>query len=186
MRRLSVVLAVAVLVLAACGSDSDGSPEVTEPDVQQSSTTGAQEPDINEDPATTAGGQGDLAITEVVFGEHVTITNLGSEPVSVDGLWLCNLPDYVPLPTALIAPGASIDISDLDFAADGGEVGLYTSKSFGDSAAMVDYVGWGSGGGRAPVAVAAGLWPDGDVVAATGALISAPSGGASSADWSTE
>ncbi|MDH3731229.1 MAG: hypothetical protein OES13_08925, partial [Acidimicrobiia bacterium] len=138
-------------------------------------------------PATAQGSADDLAITEVVFGDHVTISNLGSDAVSVAGLWLCNRPSYTELPTAVIAAGTSLDIpADAlgNLAAGGGEVALYASNSFGDPSAMLDYVGWGSGGGRLSVAEEAGLWPAGESVVASGTAISAPAGGASAADWS--
>ncbi len=183
MKRSFAILAVFVLVAAACGDSDDGDTTATDAAVQE---TGAPEPDTSE-PAVASGSVADLAITEVVFGDHVTITNLGSDAVSVDGLWVCNRPNYSPLPTAVIAPGESLQVaaSDLGGLSDGaGEVALYTSNSFGDSSAMLDYVNWGNGGGRASVADDAGLWPAGDTVAAGGGGISAPAGGASAADWS--
>ena len=46
-----------------------------------------------------------------------------------------------------------------------GEVGLYSSGDFGNPAAMVDYLVWGSTDQvRYPVAIAAGLWPEEEVV----------------------
>lgn len=161
MKRLFMVIVASALVAGACGSDT-------------TSDTGV----------VALGGPEDLAITEIVFDDHFTITNLGSVPVSVEGLWLCNRPNYVPLATAVIAPGESIEISDLVTASSGGEVALYKSNSFGDPEALIDYVGWGSGGGRASVAAGAGLWPDGETVTSTGSSISAPDGGAAAADWS--
>lgn len=184
MKRLLVVIAVSALAATACSSDNNSDGDLAAVDETIAEDAGTQEPDIDE-PAFASGGTADLAITEVVFDDHLTITNLGADAVSVDGLWLCNRPNYVPMPTALIAPGESIDISDLSISVGGGEVALYTSNSFDDSSAMLDYVAWGGGGGRASVAVDAGLWPDGDTVDAGSASISAPSGGSSAADWSS-
>ncbi len=165
MKRWMTIAAVMALIVAACGDgDSD-----------------------NTTPAVTGGGAiGDLAITEVEFGSHVTLTNLGTDPVSIEGLWLCNRPAYTEL-SGEVGPGASIQV-EADklggLSADGAEAALYSSNSFGDANNMLDYVGWGTGGGRAEVAADAGLWPAGDVVAVAGAGITAPSGGASAADWS--
>ncbi len=188
MKRWFAVLAVLALVAAACGdSDGDDTTPTTAAPTTEAATpeTGAPEPDISDEPAEE-GSVTDLAITEVVFDDHVTITNLSDAPVSVDGLWLCNRPNYLPMPTALIAPGESIDISasELPMPAGNGEVALYTSADFGDSSALIDYVTWGQGGGRLSVAVDAGQWPAGEAVTPAGASISAPNGGSSPSDWS--
>ncbi len=182
MKRWMLVIAVLALVAAACGDSDDSGDEPATQDTAAPETA-APEPDVT-DAAVASGTAADLAITAVVFDDHVTITNLGSDPVSVDGLWICNRPNYMQLPTAVIAPGESIEISDFALPAGGGEVALYTSNSFGDSAAIVDYVGWGSGGGRSSVAASAGIWPAGETVTASGASIAASNGGSSAADWS--
>ena len=81
MKRWFAVLAVLALVAAACGdSDDEATPT---PTTAATPETAAPEPDITEAPAAE-GTVADLAITEVVFGDHVTITNLGAAPVSVD------------------------------------------------------------------------------------------------------
>lgn len=173
MKRLFMVIVASALVAGACGSDTT------------SDTTSVPRPEVTSDSGVIAsGGPEDLAITEIVFDDHFTITNLGSEPVNVEGLWLCNRPNYVPLPPGVIAPGESIEISDLVTASNGGEVALYRSNSFGDPEALIDYVGWGNGGGRSSVAADAGLWPEGETVTSTGSSISAPNGGDAAADWS--
>ncbi|MEE8332173.1 MAG: hypothetical protein V3R84_10430 [Acidimicrobiia bacterium] len=174
MRRYLGVFMVVAMAAAACGDSGEES-------------AGAQEPDST-NAATAQGSVADLAITEIVFGDHVTITNLGDAAVSVDGLWLCNRPGYTELPTAAIAAGSSLDIpADAlgSLPGGGGEVALYTSNSFGDSSAMLDYVAWGSGGGRASVAEEAGLWPAGDSVDVAGSEIMAATGGAAAGDWSS-
>ena len=181
MRRSIAIAAAMALIVAACGDSGDTAegPTATE--------SGTQEPSIT-DPDTAQGSVADLAITEVVFGDHVTITNLGSSAVSVEGLWLCNRPSYTELPTAVVAAGESIDIpADAlgGLPASGAEAALYSSNSFGDSGAMLDYVAWGGGGGRSEVASGAGLWPSGDLVSPGGDMISAPAGGAAASDWSS-
>ena len=131
-------------------------------------------------------GVADIAVTEVVFGDHVTVTNLGAGSVSLDGRWLCNRPFYVPLPNRSLEPGESIEtaagpLGDLDMV--GGEVAIYLSDDFEDADEMLDYVAWGRGGGRTEAAVEVGLWPEGDAVVPAGAGIESPGGGGSSADW---
>lgn len=180
MKRWFAVLAVLTMVAAGCGSDG------SEDDSLPEETSDAA--DAEADASRAEGAATDLAITEVVFGDHVTITNVGDAMVSVDEMWLCNRPSYTPISVSL-APGESqtIDAASLGGLAEGGgEAALYTSNSFGDSAAIVDYVSWGGGGGRGSVASGAGIWTDGDSVDAGGAGISAPSGGDSSADWSSQ
>ena len=190
MKRWSALLAVLALVVAACGdSGEDTTPTTaaTPTTVAATPETAAPEPDITDAPAAAEGTIADLAITEVVFGESVTISNLGTGPVSVDGLWLCNRPSYTPMPTALIAPGESITVAagDLGGLSDGsGEVAMYTSNNFGASSDIIDYVTWGQGGGRLSVAADAGIWPAGEAVTPAGASISAPNGGSSASDWS--
>lgn len=200
MKRLLVLLAVLALVAAACGGGDDEA-DTTQPasgTTQPAPTTTQAAPTTTQPAPTTtvasttsaapaAGSTADLAITEVVFGDHVTITNLGSAPVNVDGLWVCNRPAYAPLASATLAPGESVEVAagSLSGLADnGGEVALYSSNSFNDASAILDYVGWGSGGGRATEAADNGVWPDGETVSVSGASISAPNGGSSAADWS--
>ena len=194
MKRWFSLLAVLALVAAACGGD-DGAASTTQPaptttQPAPTTTTTQPAPTTTAAPSTTqapAGGStADLAITEVVFGDHFTITNLGDAPVDVDGLWVCNRPTYVRLAAAVIAPGESIEVTALQFSvpASGGEVALYSSNTFNISSAMLDYVAWGGGGGRGTEAADAGQWPEGQTVTITGASISAPVGGESAADWS--
>lgn len=195
-----------VLVVAACGSD-DGENTTTAP-AAVTTTAAAEAPAATDPPTETqppatnppatsppagteapAGGTvTDLAITEVVFGDHVTITNLGDGTVNIEDLWLCNRPSYSAFSVNL-APGESqiVDAGKVGgLGAGGGEVALYTSSDFGDSGSIVDYVSWGGDGGRASVATGAGIWPDGDTVGAGGAGIAAPNGGESAADWSSQ
>ena len=143
-RRVGILVAMFVLV-AACGSGDD----------------------------SVAEESGGVEITEVVFGDHVTLTNTGDVAVAVEGMWLCNRPVYVPLSGSL-EPGESVTVSSADLGglgAGGGEVGLYATRSFADATAMIDYVAWGSGGGRLGVAISAGVWSDGDSAPNDGASI---------------
>jgi hypothetical protein len=86
----------------------------------------------------------------------------------------------------VIAPGESLQVaaSKINLSDGGSEVALYSSNNFDDPSAILDYVSWGSGGGRATEAADAGQWPAGETVTVSGPSISAPAGGASAADWS--
>ncbi|MFQ5557446.1 MAG: hypothetical protein ACE5GB_08080 [Acidimicrobiales bacterium] len=163
-RVLALLMAVS-LVAAACGDDDDGGSSASGSDDAAADTGGSDDATTTAAPTTTAaipeGGSplDGVHVTRVVFGAEgsVTLTNTGDEQVVLDGLWLCNRPSYSPLGGTLGA-GETIEISAGvlgDLPADGGEVALYTSNSFGDSSALIDYVEWGSGGGRESVAVGA-------------------------------
>ncbi len=200
MKRAAFLLAVLLLLGAACG-DSNGeggtvttaipptTEDAEEPTTQATAAPTTQATEATEGEGASTGGDGGLAITAVTFGGvgSVTLTNLGSEPVSLDGMWLCNRPQYLAL-SGELAAGESTDIPAADLPplnADGGDLGLYTDADFGNADAIVDYVAWGGGGGRLSTAVEAGIWPDGDAVAGGGAGISAPGGGDAAADWAS-
>ncbi|RMH69027.1 MAG: hypothetical protein D6683_16410 [Actinomyces sp.] len=106
----------------------------------------------------------------MVFGDHVTITNIGPEAVDLSGIWLCNRPSYTEL-SGQVAPGASVDVpADAlgGLAESGGEAALYVGNSFSDPNSIIDYVSWNGGGGRTSVAVEAGIWPEGASVTPAG------------------
>ena len=128
-------------------------------------------------------------ITSVSFGAPmVVITNVGTETGSLGGHWVCQRPSYQELPAIDIGPGESVAISlggDVflpppgtltieaqlnlgSITASSGEIGLYSSNSFGSADAIVSYVEWGnSGHGRSSTAVEAGAWDEGGFVATT-------------------
>ena len=195
MRCWLVLVTLIAATVAGCGDDAaivpdqSASPPTTTAASSSPSSTSSSAP-TSAPPVTTEspveGSVTDIAVTEVVFGDHVTLTNLGAGSVSLDGLWLCNRPFYTPLPQRTLAPGESIDtaagpLGDLPMI--GGEAALYRSDDFEDAGEMLDYVTWGRGGGRTRAAVEVGLWPEGDVVEPSGAGIAATRGGGSSADW---
>ncbi|MCB0400155.1 MAG: T9SS type A sorting domain-containing protein [Winogradskyella sp.] len=100
----------------------------------------------------------------------VTLKNFGGSNEPISGLWLCNFPAYgqVSSMTAVTSldPGEEVSFgSSVNFAPADGEFGLYTSASFASSAAMIDYMQWGSAGHqRESVAVAAGVWDVGTFI----------------------
>ena len=119
----------------------------------------------------------------------VLLQNTGNTPWDLTGHYLCQRPNYFALPDVTIPAGdiywigvgAAIDVPGVgangavgSFDPGGGEVGLYSSNSFGDADAILSYVEWGSTGhGRSSVAVAAGIWSTGDFVPVLGSLTGA-------------
>ena len=169
---------VVVLVAAACGGgdDSDGATEPAASESADSAESTTSTSSTTTAPVPEGGASLDgIQLSAVVFGGdgHVTLTNTSDADVTLDGLWLCNRPAYFAL-SGTLAPGESVDVSAGGLgglSADGGEAGLYTDSGFGSSDSIIDYVSWGSGGGRGGVAADAGLWPEGVNVSPTGDLI---------------
>jgi len=186
MKTPAVLALVVALVTAACGG-STRAPAAT-------TTATSSTP-----PSSTAGAR--FAVTAVHFGDApmVIIENVGDETGSLAGHWLCQRPTYGELAAVEVAPGASvavpvgggaitpppgvevIEISSKigSFDPTSGEVGLYSSSSFGSADAIVAYVEWGhSGHGRSGTAVAAGIWPEGGFVPTDAATTGIVAGGA--------
>jgi hypothetical protein len=105
----------------------------------------------------------------------VTLKNFGDASAPVSNYWFCNFPLYAQVSamtsTTTLGPGEEINLSStINFAVADGEFGLYSTNSsgFGSSAAMLDYLQWGSAGHqRETVAVAAGVWNAGTFVNVT-------------------
>ena len=214
MRRRVISIAVFVVIATACSGSVEESIEegtvttagttatVAPADTTtQATTTQATTTEATTTEATTTStgvttttpvetttvevGLAGLAITQVVFGDHVTITNNTDAEISLEGWWLCNRPDYAPL-SGTLAAGESVDVSSGalgGLGVDGGEIGLYLESSFGDSSAMFDYVAWGSGGGRESVAVGAGLWGADDAAPNDGSAIKRIADSAGPESW---
>jgi hypothetical protein len=185
-----------VLLLAGFGSDvltdDPPAPEDNPYASGQTTTTGADgSPATSEGEAS---GPVRFVVSGVGFehGGWIEVRNVGGEAGTLRDMWLCNRPSYFNLPDITLGPGASVIVAadgagpELDainearngvavveangsvgrITADGGEIGVYTSASFGSSDAIVSYVEWGSSGhGRSSTAVAAGVWVDGGFVA---------------------
>jgi hypothetical protein len=145
-RTVAALFTALALTAAGCGSDDD-------------STAAPSTTENGDDSGSSTGSSSDLNIVAVDFAAgSATITNNGGQDVDLVGHQLCNRPTYVNLPDQTLAPGESIDVALGGLTQDGGEVGLYTSGNFGSSDDIVDYVTWGSGGGRLSVAEDAGEW----------------------------
>ncbi len=141
---------------------------------------------------------GGIVLNEIDGADLVEISNTSTSTVDISTYWLCNFPAYDQLQNLtincggdlILAPGelvvveTSFDIDEAD-----GEMGLYTSNSFGSASDIIDYVEWGSSGHtRSSVAVAAGIWSSGDFVSAfaNGTVIEFDGMGDSSSDWSED
>lgn len=162
---------------------------------------------------TAPEGDAAFALTQVVFGDsgYVVVTNVGNGTGDVGGHWICQRPAYFAIPSTELAPGESVWVAAEDgeglvaaqgvvavvpanrslgaFSVTSGEAALFASSDFGDSAAIVDYVEWGSGGhGRASVAVEAGIWPDGGFVEVPeeAVAISGPGQASTPQDWAPD
>lgn len=95
----------------------------------------------------------------------ITLKNFGDTEAPISGYWFCVRPQYAQLSSmtgvTTLAPGAELDIaSSINFPVASGEFALYSSSSFGSSAAMLDFLQWGTGAAssRESEAVGAGLW----------------------------
>ena len=143
---------------------------------------------------------GGIVLSEINSNGDVEIRNTGATTVDISSYWLCNFsssPRYEQFANATIVCGGDLILDPGEIVtvtsvvgvnpADG-EMGLYTTNNFGSSAAMIDYVEWGSTGhGRSGVAVGAGIWSTGDFVSSfsAGQSIHYDGAGDASSDWST-
>lgn len=122
-------------------------------------------------PGNVTTGEPRFVLTAVAFGEdgYVEVTNVGSAAGSLEGHWICQFPAYFEA-SGQLAPGESVrfDHADSGFGslnADSGEIGLYTSNSFGDPKFIIAYVEWGEPGhARSGVAAEAGVWVEASAV----------------------
>lgn len=178
--RLIAVLMVA-LAATACGTDDDTTENTT---VATAAARGTTAPvDTAPGAATVASGTG-LQVVAVVFETSTAlVVNQGPDPMDLTDLWVCNRPGYDRLPPVELAPGEGVEVDVPGLRAEGGEVALYSTNNFGDSGAILSYVQWGGGGGRAAVAESAGIW-SGDPVEVTGDRLDLVGPPGSSDGWS--
>ena len=175
--RLQVTTPVLVLALlvAGCGGgdDADETVDPVEPQATEvpltSSTTSTTEP-VPQDAAPL----GDLQIIGVEFGDSgfVRVENRGSADANVNGIYICQFPQYTDLGTVVtggvIAAGATVEVPASTvggLSVEGGEAALYANNAdFGSPENILAYVQWGTGGARAEVATAANIWAGPDVL----------------------
>jgi hypothetical protein len=131
--------------------------------------------------------QAAIVISEIdLVNNKVELVNTGSAAVDITAYWICNRLNGSPFYTA-VGPGL-IDVpnssqNSLNILNGGiltltltaaivpdasGEIGLYSTNSFGSSASLVDYVGWGADGVRDSVAEGGGIWVSGSFVPVSG------------------
>jgi hypothetical protein len=123
--------------------------------------------------ATHSLSQSNVRLTKVDPDKHeVTLTNLGNVTQNIGTHWLCYFPDYNQINSLNIVSGStnltagsSVIVIFPHCLGNSGEVGYYLSNVFASSAAMKDYMEWGSAGQpREGVAVGAGVWTAGQFV----------------------
>ncbi len=111
----------------------------------------------------------DLEVTGVDFElNSVLITNIGSETVRTEGLYLCQRDECFEFNIFSIAPRATIIFSVSragEMTSEAGNIALFDSDDFTDADSMIDYVAWGSPGQPASATAAeAELWSSADFV----------------------
>lgn len=177
-RSLLALFAVVALFAVSCSSsDDDAAVDDSAADTAADDSTTTSAPAETAPPTTDtippeATELPSLQIVFVEFGNegYVEIRNVGADPAVVDGIQFCQFPTYVDLGTLVgepILPGESVQIPGTSvggLAIAGGEAALYSSPDFSEPSAILAYVQWGTGGGRADVAVAAGIWAEGATV----------------------
>jgi hypothetical protein len=94
----------------------------------------------------------------------IMLTNGGGDDVLTDGLWVYQDGEAYELGLFTIEPRATIlfnvrDLGRVD--PSGGEIALFSSDSFDNDDAVLDYVAWGSTGHRlVDTGVVAGAWSE--------------------------
>lgn len=206
MRRLLVPMCALAVLVASCSAESTSETSGEIPSASAPVTTTTQAVTTTTAVATTTsttslaetttteGGDSDLGSPLVVVSIgfdtfSIQIRNDGQEDYDISGHWLCNRPSYFQLPDQVLAPGdvIEIDVRSLGLNPSSGELALYTSGDFESSTDIIRYVQWGTDShGRTIVAVAGGVWPEGDFVDNQGGnLESTGSDPSSSSDWSS-
>ena len=142
--------------------------------------------------------QDSIVINEFGLDNKVEIKNVGTTTIDISDYWLCNFPAYNQLSSLtldcgtdlVLEPGELVTvIANFAIPGDDGELGLYTTNSFGNSGAIIDYVEWGSTGHtRSALAVTAGIWSTGDFASslAAGLVYEYDGEGNASTDWSQD
>lgn len=137
----AVFLVAAALLVSACGS----SPEVESSELH------------------------DLQLVAVDFQlNSIVITNNGNDTVRTQGLWAYQNGEAFEFNIFSIEPRANIVFSVRRLGQvenSGGEIALFSSDTFSDPDAMIDYVAWGtSEHSRSQIAAEALLWSGDDEV----------------------
>ncbi|MDY8138198.1 spondin domain-containing protein [Aquimarina sp. 2201CG5-10] len=133
----------------------------------------------DDDVVTPPDGGPDAVENKVVLNEVryqgtdlIEIFNEGDQEADLNDYWLCLGPgtyqrigDLTPESGNIVIPSGGYLVLAYDLPDTDGGLGLYSTNTFGDSDAIVDFVQYGSGGSaRENVAVAAGIWAAGEFV----------------------
>jgi len=118
----------------------------------------------------------DIVINEVSYlgnanDDWVELANMGADTIDVSSWWLCARfvyrqlvgltiivgDDLVIGPFEILVVAAGMDLDDT-----ASDLGLYTTNSFASTAAMVDFLQWGTSVdvGRSDVAADKGIWTE--------------------------
>lgn len=105
----------------------------------------------------------DLQLVGIDFElDSIILTNAGTDTLRTEGLWVYQDGEVSQFNIFFIEPRTEVlfsvrDVGGLDAA--GGEIALYSSDSFSDPTALIEYVAWGSSGhSRIDVAIDGGRW----------------------------
>lgn len=202
--RRAIMTVLVTLVAAACGggestdsttvapattiaasTTSDASTTTSAPE-STTTTTETTTTAVAERPAAPAVSP--LVITSVDFDEeYAVITNVTGSGYSLEGHFICNFPTYAPIGELGTIPAGesfTVELATIAASTGSGEIGIYTTNDFSNPDAMVTYVEWGTPGhARSGVAVAAGLWTEGDFVDNGHASFRAMTSGGSGDDY---
>ena len=222
MRRAALI---AVLILASCSGDGQATESIAPAPTTTTAeppTTTTSAPETTNAPTTATSttttttlppnAAPEFVLSQVVFGDSsfVVITNWGTAPGTLKGLWLSQETSYQALPDVALAPAeqaliglaakappdlagmaATIDLGPAvgDVVAESGELGLHSGSAFDDGAALLAYVAWGDGPHlRVELATSVGLW-DGTAVPVVDEAPSISTGvypAVRSIDWSAD
>lgn len=139
-----------------------------------------------------------IVLNEVQAGNLnlVEIYNNGTVTVDLSGFWLCQGPGAYAQIGNLTPKSGTIELKAGEFLVvpfnmtdTVGGLGLYSTNTFTNADAIVDFVQWGaSGSARENVAVAAGIWTAGTFVPSVGLSASIEYDGEGNAvsDWKAE
>lgn len=150
-RGIAALLMGMALVVGACGGDDAA----------------------GDDSGTTESPLADLQVIGVDFElDSIVLTNNGTETVRTEGLWVYQDGEASQFDINVVEPRATIQFGVSEVGGvkgSGGEIALFDSNTFSDAGSILDYVAWGrSGHDRIDVAVAAGLWAEGETVETDG------------------
>lgn len=190
-RAIPFVIALTLFATACSSGSSDDSAAETSTTVSSSTSTVTPTsvvPDSTTSEVVAGVEASPLVIAGVDFeAGFILIRNDGEEDYDLTGHWVCNRPTYSELPGEVLGPGriVEIDSTAIGLSAESGEIALYASSDFGSADDILRYVQWGTDShGRTAVAVAGGVWQDGDFVDNQGGNIeSTGSDPVSASDW---